>query len=519
MNMTSSTGSHKMDRAVDLTCFKELMLSSCGFSLENEREQALSASICRRMASSGIDSLGEYYALLLRDKEELLRLTELLTVNETYFFREPEHLKLMIDKLLPGYIPGYVPGRNIRPIRILSAGCSTGEEPYSIAIMLRERYGSECERLFAITGVDIDSSVIAGAKRGVFGKGSFRGMDQTMLERYFEPAGPGKFQIRDVIRKQVGFEVVNLLGASYPQGMLQPDIILYRNVSIYFPVQIQQEIFGRLAGILNIGGCLLVGATETMHHDTGILSLEMLDSLFYYRKAPPLVIGDRRAESRRFQTPDQPRSRLQLSPAERSTNLKALHMEHQGRPANRDNRQPSSSMTVKDIKERFDTALGLARNRQPDEALGLLDAIIRQDTTFTKAYTLKASLLLSASRFDEAVTVCTVIVERDPLCLEAYLMLGMIARHKGNDDAALKRFREAIYLNASCWLAHFYTAEIMFVQNDAKRARNSYETTLRILEKGTLNEHGQAYFPLAFNADQFIVISRHKLSLLAPKKG
>ena len=168
----------------------------------------------------------------------------------------------------------------------MSAGCSTGEEPYSIAIMLRERFGAESERLFAITGVDIDSTVIATAQQGVYGKGSFRGMDQSLLERYFEPRDSGRFQVRESIRKQVEFEVVNLLGASYPQRMQLPDIILYRNVSIYFPGQVQREIFGRLAELLADGGCLLVGASETFHHDIGILSLVKQDSLFFYRKTP-----------------------------------------------------------------------------------------------------------------------------------------------------------------------------------------------------------------------------------------
>ena len=103
---------------------------------------------------------------------------------------------------------------------------------------------------------------------------------------------------------------------------------------------------------------------------------------------------------------------------------------------------------------------------------------------------------------------------RDPLCLEAALILGIVARQQGNDDEAFRRFRQAAYLDASCWLAHFYSAEILFAQGDAKRARNGYETASRLLEKGAPGEHGQAIFQLSFNAEQFIVICRHKLSLL-----
>ena len=499
-----------MDTNIDLGLFKKLMLQTCGHSFEKEREQALLGGLRRRMALLDINAFENYYALLLRDRGELLHLTELMTVNETYFFREPDHLNLMADTLLPELMAS----RNRRPVRILSAGCSTGEEPYSIAIMLRERFGATSEHLFAITGVDIDSAVIAAAKQGVYGKGSFRGMNPSLRERYFEPVETGKFRVSDSIRKQVGFEVVNLLGGFYPQRMQLPDIILYRNVSIYFPAQVQREIFGRLAELLADGGCLLVGASETIHHDMGILSLVQRDSLFYYCKTPPLVFEERRTSSRHSLASERAQGGLRQTSSVTAARSEALP----GRPFTGHvhelpRKQPHSPGQM-DIKERFDAAVALAHDKQHDKALAILDAIIEQDSAFEKAYCLKGSLLLGASRFDDSRIVCETILGRDTLCLEAYLMLGIIARQKGDEDDALKRFREAIYLNASCWLAHFYTAEIQFAKRDGKKARSSFESALRILEKGSLKEHGQAFFPLSFNAEQFIVICRHKLSLL-----
>ncbi|MDD2542179.1 MAG: tetratricopeptide repeat protein [Desulfuromonadaceae bacterium] len=502
-----------MNGDMNLAPFKELLLRTCGHSFEKEREQTLFAGMIRRMEVTGIDTHDAYLALLLRDSDELLRLTELLTVNETYFFREPDHLNMMVDSL----VPEFMATRNQKPIKIVSAGCSTGEEPYSIAIMLRERFGAASERLFDIIGVDIDSSVIALAQRGTYGKNSFRGMDQSLLERYFEPCGPGRFQVRDFVRKQVGFEVVNLLGASYPDLMLQPDIILYRNVSIYFPGHVQRDIFGRLAELLADGGGLLVGAAETIQHNVGILSLVKRDSLFYYRKTPPLVFEERRTISRVSSKVERTQDRTPRTvPVFAATARQIQPLEKHGSEYSRTQLHPSSMI---DAKVRFDEAITLAHNKQYDKALDILAVIIEQDSTFEKAYCLKGSLLLNLSRFDEARIVCNAILERDPLCLEAYLMLGMIARQQGDNDDAIKRFREAIYLDSSCWLAHYYTAEILFAQRDEKRARSCYEAAVRTLEKGSLQKHGQDFFPLSFNAEQFIVICRHKLSLLAPAKG
>lgn len=500
------------DEVIDLTPFKELLLNTCGFFFEKGREQTLCDALNRRMAAVGVNDADAYQALLRNDSKELAQLVELLTVNETYFLREPDHLNLMADKLLPSLMGG----KGNRPVRILSAGCSTGEEPYSIAIMLRERYGADCERLFTITGVDIDTTAIAIARQGMYGKGSFRGMEPEMLERYFKPCGPGRYQVGENIGRQVRFEAVNLLGANYPQEMMQPDIIFYRNVSIYFPQQIQREIFGRLAGLLVDGGCLIVGATETLHHDIGILSLVEQDSLFFYRKAPTPVFEERRRLSRHTPVVERhgglSRPVATISPA-RSESRQGLL------PARPVTGRPLQPAVQQDVRILFDQAIELAHNNQYEKALEVLNGIVRQDTAFEKAHCLKGSLLLSMSRFDESQVVCSEILGRDPLCLQAYLMLGIISRQKGDDENAAKRFREALYLNASCWLAHYYSAEISYGQRDEKRARSGYEAALRILEKGSLKEHGQDFFPLSFNAEQFIVICRHKLSLLAAKKG
>lgn len=509
--MTASELFRKRDGIVDLVPFKKLLLDTCGHSFEMEREQSLSAALRRRMAAVNIETCDSYHALLLRDQRELLQLTEQLTVNETYFFREPEHLNLMVGTLLPEFMAS----RNQRTVRILSAGCSTGEEPYSIAIMLRERFGAESERSFAITGVDIDSTVIATAKRGEYGRGSFRSMDRSLFERYFDPCASGRFQISETIRNQVGFEVVNLLGASYPQNMMMPDIILYRNVSIYFTGQVQRDIFGRLAELLSDGGYLLVGASETFHHDVGILSLVKQDSLFFYRKAPPLVFEERRTTSRSSASFERSTTRT----AQAAAGSEALRDRTREKKHIHGSLRKTAQSTIKqDVRERFDDAIKLAHDNQHDKAIALLDAIIAQDSFFEKAYTLKGSLLLSASRFDQARNVCEAILGRDPLCTEAYLMLGIIARQKRDDADAVRRFREATYLNADCWLAHFYSAEISYAQQDEKRARSGYEAAVRILERGSLLKHGQDFFPLSFNAEQFIVICRHKLSLLTQKK-
>ena len=343
------------------------------------------------------------------------------------------------------------------------------------------------------------------------------GTKRLLFKRYFRPMGHGKFRLDPLLCKQVDFEVVNLLDTAYSHNMQSPDIILYRNVSIYFPGSVQQQIFRQLANILVKGGYLIVGATETMHHDVSILSLIKQGALFVYRKTPHTVYQNRRIPSEYAPSPELERRTPSLVPAthpDPSTEGKLLGRlkGHQAVPVS--HKLPTDSQSA---QERYETALDLARNHRADESLALLDAVIQQDATCAKAYTLKAHLLLNASRFDELVDVCHLAIDKDIRCSTIHLMLGMAARHQGDDQNALKRLREAIYLDASCWLAHFLSAEIHYGQGDKKRSRSGYEAAVRILDKAADLDRGD--FPLTFNADQFVVTCRHKLSLLNNSKN
>lgn len=490
--------------AVELAPFKELLQNTCGFLFENERETTLIEGLCRRMTLCGEASPEEYRQRLAQEPKEMHLLVELLTINETYFFREPEQLRL-IQQLL---VPEIMAKGPQRPVRILSAGCSTGEEPYSIAIMLREAFGPDSMSRFSIAGVDIDASALAAARRGRYGRGSFRGMDQYLMSRYFTADAAGERHIAESIRSQVSFEQVNLLAGEYPPLMQAPDIILYRNVSIYFPGQIQRNIFSRLAESLNEDGYLFVSATETMHHNIGVLSLLQKGPLFVYRKVPPLTVIDRR-QTRRSPPLCGPQ-KGQATPSK-------------ARPGPRTARADAASLATPAASARaaepspeqlFDEALDRAQNKRPEEALALLDELLAKGCPSAKPYALKGAILLELARFQEAKEVCRQTLARNPLSMEAPLMLGIIARHEADNDEAFRRFREALYVNAACWPAHFFIAEGLAAQGQKKRARNGYETVVRILEQGALNEHDRELFPLTFKAEHFLAMCRHKLSLL-----
>jgi chemotaxis protein methyltransferase CheR len=482
----------------ELARFHALVLETFGFNLEAGREGTLKRALKQRMTLLGLDSCEAYHAALVASRPEADRLAELLTVHETYFFREPEQLNLAIDHLLPEIMEER-PG----PYRLLSVGCSSGEEAYSLAILLQERHGLQSRQLFSIAGVDLDDGVIASARRGVFGRHSFRGVAPEVMARHFEPIAAHTFKVRSALGPAVAFEALNLLGSPYPEIMHRPDLIFYRNVSIYFQETVQRLIFQRLAELLPIGGYLIVGATETLHHNLGILALVERNGLFVFRKQADFSLGDRRAARRESGVPSRElRMAASGPPGPGSDGARRVAVQ----------RHAPVMALPRDPRRLFDDALALARSSQGQEALGVLDGLLRQEAGFTKAHSLKAAILLGQGRFEESRQACLAALALDPLILEACLMLGVIARNEGDNLVAQQRFREAIYLDGACWMAHFYLAEILLQNGQSRRARSGFEAVLRLLGDGGQRE--QWLFPLVYKTEPFIAISRHKLALL-----
>jgi chemotaxis protein methyltransferase CheR len=180
-------------------------------------------------------------------------------------------------------------------------------------------------------------------------------------------------------------------------------------------------------------------------------------------------------------------------------------------PRVRSETPPALPATVRSL---FDAALEHAHAARNPEALRILDELLGLDSTFLKAHSLKACVLMNGGRHEQARQTCERALELDAMCLEACLMLGVIARSEDNDDMAQKRFREAMYQDPDCWLAHYYLAEIHFLRGERGRARAGYESALRILQDPSLLKRGRSLFPLSFKAEPFVHICRHKLALI-----
>ncbi|MBF0328849.1 MAG: methyltransferase domain-containing protein [Nitrospirae bacterium] len=483
---------------MDIAPFKEILKERCGLHFEEVRTAKLESAVYARMSDSGIMSTDDYLQKILHDADEFNKLVNMVTINETYFLRERAHLKLLVDRLIPEMLNA---GQD-QSIRILIAGCSTGEEPYSIMIELFEKYKNSASKLVSVIGFDIDTDAVGKAVEGVYGPSSFRNMHDSVRDKYFDHAGENTFRIKDFIKESVRLRVANLHEEEFPDEFSSVDIIFYRNVSIYFDTDTQKKIFTNLARLLKKGGYLFVSATETFAHNIGVLSLVELDGSFLYHKGDIIAIEDRRKRSRTISEPAPSAAPVKnnFSSGQLSAAL------HQFTEKFGTDKRASHDL--------FDKALSFAKDKQYEKAVAELDRLISHEPSFAKAYILKAGVLINMKRLDEACDSCLKCIDFEKWCLEAYLLLGFIAKIKNDNDTALRRFKDALYIESSCWLAHFYMAEIYNLIGEKNSSCREYEITEKLLEKGNTGDHGINYFPIYFDREQMTHLCRHNITKL-----
>lgn len=499
---------------MDLTPFENLVKDKSGLVFNNEKSAILNSGIRSRMLKKGLESSVEYFNLLLHDQSEFYHLINLLTINETYFFREPAHYRLFSERLIPELLNRK---KNREKIKILCAGCSTGEEPYSLVITLMEKYGLKVNDFFSVIAIDIDRDVIQKAKKGLFGKRSFRSMDDNLKRNYFEKIKESRsqYKVMESVRNKVEFINFNLLSDFSSERVQEIDIIFYRNVSIYFAPKTQNMVFKKLSQILNDKGYILVSSTETFFHNLGILHLIEVDGVYLYQKNIELKLEERRKESLKIK---QPLVKKDIGKPEiKDHRVRVFTPELKSPLAPKQKKVAANKHFIdkrKNPNALFDNALHLAMDKRFKEALDYIDKFLVEKPSFLNAYTLKVSILINSQRMEEAKKLCLKTIEMEQWNLEGYLLLGLIAKIENEEEETIKRFKEALYIQSSCWLAHFYLAEAYHSLDRLELSSREYEITIKLLEKGGLTTPGLTYFPLSFSVKQIMHLCHHNLDKL-----
>jgi chemotaxis protein methyltransferase CheR len=254
-----------------------------GLYFEQSSRFLLESRLQNRLRAHHFDSFLKYYHYLLFHQEkvkEINALLDVITTNETYFFREKNQLDAFKEEILPELARRKASQKHLR---IWSAGCSTGEEPYTLAIMIKESSLFEGWTL-DIIGTDISQQVLKTARKAVYSQSSFRATDPSYMLRYFNRTDDGKYGLDESIRSMVHFGHHNLLDEKMMGLIGDCDLIICRNVIIYFDAGAKAKVVGAFHRKLLPDGYLLLGHSESLMNITTAFKLKHLTKVMVYQK-------------------------------------------------------------------------------------------------------------------------------------------------------------------------------------------------------------------------------------------
>jgi chemotaxis protein methyltransferase CheR len=437
--------------------FRDYIEIHSGISIEESKYDALRISLHSRATRHHFQSYEEYFEFLRANEEEFKQLISLIAVNETYFFRYPEQFKILREYVIPEIIKQQAK-RLYKCLKIWSAGCSSGEEAYSIAICVKETIPDLKNWDIHILGTDVSLHALEKATKGRYGRNSFRILDEDTKNKYFNCVGEETWEIKPEIKKLVNFTYHNLIKEPYPLAFMELwDIIFCRNVTIYFRPESTKRVVTNLYKSLKPGGFLFTGHTETLYHINPGFEVIRFGDAYIFRK--PFEESQKKTE-KTTHIKHKPKDDLYKKASEKGTFTGT--------------KDKFEQKMVKEPKlaESYDLVKKLTSNLslKKEAKAGLLD-------TFKKL----AYEFLNAEKLAEAETYINKYLELEKLDPEIHYLYGLLKRKQKDIDAAIACFKKAIYLDSNHHLSLIELANTFLEKEDYSNARKYYQQALNSL--------------------------------------
>ncbi len=255
----------------DFELFRALIYKMSGISLSEAKKQLVKSRLQKRLKSNQLESYKAYYDMVVTlgsSSKEMTELVNCITTNKTDFFREPHHFEFVQDHIVPEMIQKANQFEIPRSLKVWHAGCSTGEEPYTLAITLAEAFAGHDDWQINQLASDIDTGVLAHAEAGIYDRDRISPVPSQLLKRYFLKGKSEPYtsvRVCKEIRDMITFRQINLLDEFWPiKSDVLFDIIFCRNVVIYFDKPTRQKLFARYAQRLKPGGYMFIGHSESL---------------------------------------------------------------------------------------------------------------------------------------------------------------------------------------------------------------------------------------------------------------
>ncbi|MDQ4025765.1 MAG: hypothetical protein M3217_09805 [Actinomycetota bacterium] len=444
---------------VDLAKFARLVRARSGLVLEGARLRDLERAIALTMESTGTENAAALHRLLEdrhAGRAALRSLLSAITIGETYFFRHTPQMTALEQRILPEIVARHADDRRLR---IWSAGCSTGEEAYSLAILLRRVLPEIAGWDVTVLATDVDVDALEKARRGVYRPWSFRGASPDLQRRYFMESQEG-WEVLRTIREMVTFEYLNLAEDVYPSlatKTLSVDLVLCRNVFIYLDEATTARVVEGLHAALVDRGWLVVGPAEPSQETFRRFDAVNLPGTTVYRK--PARARDRAFDERRRSTPAGPRA---AEPPVGEPHARAKR--RSVRPS-----APSTAPSLRTVRTRKDDILALERE-------------VAANPGSAEAPYLLARVHANRLELESAARWVEVALERDPLLAAAHHLHALVLQERGQPDAAFEALRRCTYADPSYVLGHFATACLLESLGRRSRALRSLAIVEALLD-------------------------------------
>ncbi|MBW4488876.1 MAG: tetratricopeptide repeat protein [Trichocoleus desertorum ATA4-8-CV12] len=448
----------------------QLISVRTGLQIRSQDQTNISKKIITRRQTLKLSNLSQYHSLLegssSQSDREWQELVVLLTTGESYLFRDQGQINLLRNKILPEIISyqrnlKIQQGKPKAALKVWSAGCSTGEEAYSLAILVNELLPRQDDWNITILGTDINPEAIKKAQQGIYSSWSFRMVSTELQKQHFSPIKSG-WEIDAKIRQMVKFSTGNLIRDKLPNSLsnlCDLDLILCRNVFIYFDATAIATVLTKFHNSLRPGGYLITGHAELYNQELSQFHAQILpESIIYQRPIP---------------------ASLQANQPEQSWPLPSPETTFQRSPAS-------------PLPEKTQVALYQAALRQAEKlveegaymfALQATNQAIKHDPSSFDAYYLAAQAYANLGQYQKAQDCCQQAMNLKASSVKPYYLLAKIAEEQGDIELAKSILRKIIYLDPKAIAAYLDLGAIYNRESDIIRAKKMRNTALELLRQ------------------------------------
>jgi chemotaxis protein methyltransferase CheR len=453
----------------------EYLTAKIGLHFSNRNRNELHQKMTAAMKDFDFEDVGEFIEWLLSSsptQKQIEILASHLTVGETYFFRERRAFEILEQSILPGLVDAR--RKTGRRLRFWSAGCSTGEEPYSLAILLDQLIPDLKDWNITILATDINTAALRKADEGIYSDWSFRDAPPFFKDKYFERVNGNHYLLLSDIRKMVTFSYLNLSEDVYPalqNNTNAMDFIFCRNVLMYFSPEHVQRAAERFYRSLVDNGWLIVSPVETSQiHYASFATVRIQDSTFYKkdtRKTKPESVSAKYGEKEIVPYP------LPLEKVKRRKSEKPSHTAPHDVPG-----KPKQSVLTP-----LEEAAILYQKGFYREAEERLSALISNGSSSQEMLVLFTKILANQGKLEDAFHWCEKAVSAEKFNPHLHYLLAIILEEQKRGEEAKASLKKALYLDPDFVLAHFALANLSLRRGKIAEARKHFGNTTEILSK------------------------------------